>query len=132
MAEVWRSPATTARRSLWDVACRRRRIVDETAVFRHRADRDLRAGFSDSTPNADDAANRISPDGRFIIKIGKDNTARVYDVHSGAAAAPPLVHRGAILYAAFSPDGLRIVTTSTDQTARVWDAAQLALRSVCR
>jgi WD40 repeat protein/serine/threonine protein kinase/Flp pilus assembly protein TadD len=108
---------------LWAVACQHRaRVVNEAAVFRHRVDRDLRVG-SLGSQGADAAplARRTSPDGRLVIKIGKDNTARVYDVQSDKPVAPPLAHQGEIAYAAFSPDGHRIVTTSLDQTARVWD-----------
>ncbi len=107
---------------LWDVACRHQGVVvDDAAVFRRRVDRDLRVGsFADSRPAT--ATNRTSPDGRRVIKIGTDNTARVYDAHSGKPIAPPLAHHGEIVYAAFNADGRRIVTTSQDQTARVWDA----------
>jgi WD40 repeat protein len=108
---------------LWTVACQHRaRVVNEADVFRHRVDRDLRVG-SLRSQGADAAplARRTSPDGRLVIKIGKDNTARVYDVQSDKLVAPPLAHQGEIAYAAFSPDGRRIVTTSLDQTARVWD-----------
>ncbi len=109
---------------LWDVACRHQaQVVDEAGAFRQRIDRDLRVGFQNS-PGGDLAqfSERISPDGRFVLKIGKDHTARVYDVQSGEPVTPPLAHRGEITYAAFSPDGCRVVTTSIDQTARVWDA----------
>ncbi len=107
---------------LWDVACRHQaQVVDEEAVFRRRVDRDLRVGFLDPR-NPDDTAltGRTSPDGRLVLKIGKDNTARICAASSGESVAPPLVHRSAITYAAFSPDGRRVVTTSLDQTARVW------------
>ncbi len=109
---------------LWNVACRHQaRVVNEAAVFRHRVDRDLRVGiFGSRGANAAPIPGQTSPDGRFVIKIGKDNTARVYDAHSDKPVTPPLTHQAEITYAAFSPDGRRIVTTSLDQTARVWDA----------
>jgi WD40 repeat protein/serine/threonine protein kinase len=110
---------------VWDVACRlQARVIDEAAVFRRRADLDLRVGYLNSTPATDDAVSRTSPDGHFILKISNDNTARVYRVSSGEAVTPPLAHRGEITYAAFSrPDGRFVATTSMDETARVWDAA---------
>ncbi|MGH7174357.1 MAG: WD40 repeat domain-containing protein, partial [Gemmataceae bacterium] len=111
---------------VWDVACLHPpHSVDEADVFRRRADHDLRMGRL-SIPrgaNATPRAGRTSPDRRLVLKIGKDDTVRVCDAHSGEPVAPPLTHRGEILYAAFSPDGQRVVTTSADQTARVWDTA---------
>jgi WD40 repeat protein/serine/threonine protein kinase/tetratricopeptide (TPR) repeat protein len=107
---------------LWDVACRHQAtVVDEVAVFRRRVDRELRVGsFND--PLKADKTGRASPNGQRVIKIEKDNTARVYDARSGEPVMPPLAHDGEITYAAFSPDGRFIVTTSLDQSARVWNA----------
>jgi WD40 repeat protein/Flp pilus assembly protein TadD/tRNA A-37 threonylcarbamoyl transferase component Bud32 len=109
---------------LWDVACRHQaKVVDEEVVFRQRVDRDLRMGYLEAPRrDAGRSQGRTSPDGRFVLKISRDNTARVYDAHSGEPVTPPLAHHGEITYAAFSPDGRRIVTTSMDQTARVWNA----------
>ena len=108
---------------VWGVVCRRQaEVVDESARFRRRADRLLRVAYDDVQPPAEEAAGRTSPDGRFALKIGEDNTARVYDAHTGAPVSPPLTHRREVTSAAFSPDGRRVVTTSADQTARVWDA----------
>jgi WD40 repeat protein/serine/threonine protein kinase/Flp pilus assembly protein TadD len=109
---------------VWDVACRHRaKVVDEDAVFRQRVDRDLRVGYWETrSADATQLAERTSPDGRFVLKIGKDDTARVYAVSSGEPVIPPLAHHGEIIYAAFSSDGRRVVTTSADQTARVWNA----------
>ena len=108
---------------LWDVACRHQaQVVDEADVFLSRVDRDLRLG-SLAALRRPASPDQTSPDGRFVLKIGKNNTARVYDVHSGEPVTPPLAHHGDITYAAFSPDGRMVVTTSIDQTARVWNAA---------
>jgi WD40 repeat protein len=107
---------------LWNVVCRHEAsVIDEAAVFRHRVDRQLGVGSLDirrtgTTPS------RTSPDGRLVLKINKDNTARVYDAKSGEPLTPPLAHHGEIAYVAFNSDGERIVTASMDQTARVWDA----------
>jgi WD40 repeat protein/predicted Ser/Thr protein kinase len=66
----------------------------------------------------------FSPDGRWVLTAGDDNTARVWDAATGAARFdPPLRHGDFILHASFSRDGRRVVTASADHTARVWDAA---------
>jgi WD40 repeat protein/serine/threonine protein kinase len=109
---------------VWGVACRHQaHIVDEASLFRHRADRLLRVGAPETESDSGKKQAVTSPDGRFIVKIAGNNTARVYDAGGGQPITPPLAHRSAITYAAFSPDGRRVVTTSMDQTARVWNAA---------
>jgi WD40 repeat protein/Flp pilus assembly protein TadD len=109
---------------VWGVACRQQAVVvDEAAVFRRRADRLLRVATADSKNNSRERPTATSPDGLFVVKIGDDNTARVYDVATGRPVTPPLSHHNEITYAAFNADGRRIVTTSMDQMARVWDAS---------
>src|SRR5262245_23635146 len=49
--------------------------------------------------------------------------AQVWEVPSGQAIGPRLLHQSTLLDAHFSPDGSRIVTASADQTACLWDAA---------
>ncbi|WP_437292493.1 nSTAND1 domain-containing NTPase [Sorangium sp. So ce426] len=64
----------------------------------------------------------LSPDGRRIVTVSWDNTARVWNADG---TGEPLVLRGheaGVRSAAFSPDGRRIVTASSDKTARVWNA----------
>ncbi len=118
---VMASDDGTAR--VWGVVCRHQaEVLDESTRFRRRADRLLRVAYDDMQPPAEEATGRTSPDGRFVLKIGEDNTARVYGAHTGAPVTPPLAHRSQVTSAAFSPDGRRVVTTSEDQTARVWDA----------
>ncbi len=108
---------------VWDIACRRQAVVvEEAAVFRRRADRDLHVGAADAEDGPKEPPPPTSPDGRLVVKIDGD-TARVYDVRTGEAVTPPLPHHNAIVHAEFSPDGRRVVTASMDQTARVWDAA---------
>jgi WD40 repeat protein/serine/threonine protein kinase len=108
---------------LWDVACRHQtEIVDEADVFLLREDRDLRLG-SLAALHRPASSDQTSSDGRLILKIGKNNTARVYDAHNGEPVTPPLAHHAEITYAAFGPKDRMVVTTSIDQTARVWDAA---------
>src|SRR5207344_1921737 len=63
----------------------------------------------------------FSPDGTRVVTASNDNTARVWDVVTGAQLSPPLQHQGVVASAAFSSDGIRVVTASKDETARVWD-----------
>jgi WD40 repeat protein len=64
----------------------------------------------------------FSPGATRVLTRGSDNTARLWDAKTGAAAARPLLHEKSVRHAAFSPDGARIVTVSEDYTFRVWDA----------
>ena len=93
----------------------------------------------------------FSPDGKQIVTASADQTARIWDVHSGKevenrenfAASILFGDQGAKVHAirnptkelkkleghtlfltsaTFSPDGKKIVTSSADQTARIWDA----------
>ncbi|EAU62543.1 WD-40 repeat [Stigmatella aurantiaca DW4/3-1] len=61
----------------------------------------------------------FSPDGSLIVTASDDQTALLWDSHSGQPLAT-LKHERSVLSAAFSPDGTRIVTASDDQTARIW------------
>ena len=76
----------------------------------------------------------FSPDGRRVVvpsfglapgpfgMTPSAASAQVFDVASGRAVTPPLVHQGWVWEAQFSPDGRRVVTASNDHTARVWDS----------
>ena len=71
-----------------------------------------------------------SPDGTRIVTASGDNTARIWDAHTGAELGVLHGHGDRVNSAAYSPDGTRIVTASDDKTARLWDArtgAQLVL-----
>ena len=65
----------------------------------------------------------FSPNGRCVLTVSLDNTARVWDTAAGQPVAPPMRHEGTVRHAEFSPDGRRVLTASLDETARVWDAA---------
>jgi WD40 repeat protein len=66
---------------------------------------------------------QFSPDGKRIVTVVDDGTARVSDAATGQAVTVLRGHEGPVNSAQFSPDGKQIVTASRDRTARVWDAA---------
>ncbi|MGO9946892.1 MAG: protein kinase domain-containing protein [Steroidobacteraceae bacterium] len=85
------------------------------------------SGHSAPLPSA-----AYSPDGTRIVTASNDNTARIWDAHTGAQLAVLSGHGDHVESAAYSPDGTRIITASRDRTARIWDAhsgKQLALLS---
>ncbi len=71
-----------------------------------------------------------SPDGRRAVTASADNSARIWDVASGAVIAVLSGHNAMVNSAEFSPDGARVVTASADDTARVWNATTGALVAV--
>ncbi len=64
----------------------------------------------------------FSPDGDRILTGSNDQTARVWDAHTGKCLLILQGHSASINSTSYSPDGLRILTGSYDQTAKVWDA----------
>ncbi|MFF9624872.1 caspase family protein [Streptomyces griseosporeus] len=68
------------------------------------------------------AAVAFSPDGRLLATGSEDNTARLWDLTTGAQLHQVL-HRGApngVVSVAFSPDGRLFATASHDQTIQLW------------
>jgi WD40 repeat protein len=66
----------------------------------------------------------FSPDGRQIVTMSDDGTAKVWDPSNGKLIASLDGHQGRISSVAFNPnDGKYILTTSSDKTAKVWEAA---------
>ena len=66
----------------------------------------------------------FSPDGKFLATASQDNTARVWEVASGACVATLEGHSHRVTGVAFSPvDGKFLATASDDKTARVWEVA---------
>lgn len=59
------------------------------------------------------------------VSASADDTARIWDVATGATVMTLRGHENDVAFAAFSPDGRRIVTASWDSTARIWDVANL-------
>lgn len=75
---------------------------------------------------------RFSPDGRRILAIALDGTARLYDAESGRETAALRHGQGILPASAFSSDGASVVTASIDGLVRVWDAASGAERTAIR
>src|SRR5258708_33512735 len=64
----------------------------------------------------------LSPDGKRVVTVSADKTARLWDADTGEQIGLPLIgHTDIVSSAAFSSDGRRIVTASWDNTARLWD-----------
>ena len=63
----------------------------------------------------------FSPDGRQVVTVSSDRTARLWEVASGKEIAVLKGHDGPVWSAAFSPNGRQVVTASGDKTARLWD-----------
>src|SRR5262249_59168339 len=63
----------------------------------------------------------FSPDGRYVVTVGRDRVARVWDAATGQPVTPPLRHDSDVLYAAFTPGGHHLVTAEERGPARVWD-----------
>jgi WD40 repeat protein len=63
----------------------------------------------------------LSPDARWAVVGGQDQTARIWDLIKGEALSPPLRHREVVCSGAFSPDGRSVCTSSMDEV-RLWEA----------
>ena len=63
----------------------------------------------------------FSPDGRRMVTLSNDKTARILNTGDGRELAS-MPHDASLYFATFSPDGGRVVTMSRDKTARIWDA----------
>lgn len=67
-------------------------------------------------------AVRFSPDGQLLATASSDETARVWNGHTGRALRVLKGHRGPVTWLDFSPDGQYLVTAGADGTAIVWNA----------
>ncbi|HZS45613.1 MAG TPA: PQQ-binding-like beta-propeller repeat protein [Blastocatellia bacterium] len=66
-------------------------------------------------------AMAVSPDSRYIVTGGADQSLHLWDVDAGREVRRFTGHTDSIVSVAFSPDGSQIVSGSFDHTARVWD-----------
>jgi WD40 repeat protein len=62
----------------------------------------------------------FSPNGKYVLTGGDDQTARLWDVQTGAELRRFSGHSDMVHSVAFSPDGKYILTASLDKTARIW------------
>jgi WD40 repeat protein/tetratricopeptide (TPR) repeat protein/tRNA A-37 threonylcarbamoyl transferase component Bud32 len=68
----------------------------------------------------------LSPDGRYVVIAGAENTGvRCWDVASGLPAAAPVPHITWAQQLGFSPDSRHVLSVSADNGVRVWEAPGL-------
>jgi WD40 repeat protein len=74
----------------------------------------------------------VSEDGRSILAVSSNTTARLYDTRTGAPLGPSLVHTGTVYSGDIAADGVRVVTRE-GSTVRIWDARKgdLLVRLPC-
>jgi hypothetical protein len=64
----------------------------------------------------------FDPKGELVVTGSADNSARIWDAHTGEPIGKPLQHGGGVPAVCFDLTGERIVTASDDESARIWDA----------
>ena len=65
----------------------------------------------------------LSADDRRVLTWSEDNTARLWDTHTGKPLSEPLRHQGTVLGAVLGKtDESYVLTWSADFTARLWNA----------
>jgi WD40 repeat protein len=63
----------------------------------------------------------VSEDGRSMLAVSSNTTARLYDTRTCAPLGPSLVHTGTVSNGDIAGEAIRVVTQE-GQTARIWDA----------
>jgi serine/threonine protein kinase/WD40 repeat protein len=66
-------------------------------------------------------AAAFSPDGRTVLTVSKDGTARLWNATTGQLIGEPMRHPGPVWAVCFSPDGKKVVTGG-EKGAYLWDA----------
>jgi WD40 repeat protein len=92
-------------------------LQDAIDVLQQPVARALLMGHEEAVTSAS-----FSMDGRRIVTISSDGTARVWDADGRQAELVIRGHQGEVRSASFDGDAQRIVTTASDGTARVWSA----------
>lgn len=64
----------------------------------------------------------FSPDGRWAVSGGRDQTARIWELTTGKEDKIIRGHSKEIWAVAFHPNGRQVFTASWDASARLWDA----------
>ena len=64
-----------------------------------------------------------SPDGKFLLSGGEDQTVKLWDAASGKELRTFTGHREAVTSVAFSPGGSLALSGSNDSTLRLWEVA---------
>ena len=72
----------------------------------------------------------LSPDGRTLVRGGRDGSVRFVDLVTGATRRGAAHHDGAVVRATFAADGGVAVTAGEDRRAIVWDVEAAAVRDV--
>ncbi len=62
----------------------------------------------------------FSPDDDFLLTVGDDQLARVWDIETASPSFDPLPHGSSVVFGEYSPDGKSFVTASSDQAARIY------------
>lgn len=70
----------------------------------------------------------FSPDDRYIVTSSNDNTAKLWDSHTGSLVFSPFVHDRLVNCALFTPDGESIITGCRDKKARMFSIQNASLQ----
>ena len=91
-------------------------FIVQTTAFSQFPELVVQLGHSDySSPVA------FSSDGRYVVTVGADKSAKLWDVNTGREIRTFKGHSKGVTDAAISPDGRYIATGSADWTAKLWD-----------